>query len=36
MAVVEMQQLANNATTDSKEQITWLKWTINNGRRKYL
>ena len=31
---VEMQQLPDNEKTDSKEEISCLKWTIYNGRRK--
>ena len=30
--VVEMQQ--DTEMTDFKEEYSWLKWTINNGRRK--
>ena len=29
-----MHQLPDIETTDSKEEISCLKWTINNGRRK--
>ena len=32
--VVEMQQLPDIEITDSKEEISCLKWTIYNGRRK--
>ena len=32
--VVEMQQLPDIEKTDSKEEISCLKWTIYNGRRK--
>ena len=34
LTVVEMQQLPNIEKTDSKEEISCLKWTIYNGRRK--
>ena len=34
LAVVEMQQLPDIKKTDSKEEISCLKWTIYNGRRK--
>ena len=34
LTVVEMQQLPDIEKTDSKEQISCLKWTIYNGRRK--
>ena len=34
MTVVEMQQLPDIEKTDSKEEISCLKWTIYNGRRK--
>ena len=34
LTVVEMQQLPNVEKTDSKEEISCLKWTISNGRRK--
>ena len=34
LTVVEMQQLPNIEKTDSKEEISCLKWSINNGRRK--
>ena len=34
LTVVEMQQLPDIEKTDSKEQISRLKWTIYNGRRK--
>ena len=34
LTVVEMQQLPNVEKTDSKEQISCLKWTIYCGRRK--
>ena len=33
-SVVEMQQLPDNEKTDSKEEISRLKWTIFNGSRK--
>ena len=33
LTVVEMQQLPNIKKTDSKEQMTCLKWTIFKGRR---
>ena len=32
--VDEMQQLPDTEKTDSKEEISRLKWTIHNGRRK--
>ena len=32
--VVEMQQLPDIEKTDSKEEVSCLKWTIYNGRRK--
>ena len=34
LTVVEMQQLPDIEKTDSKDEISCLKWTINNGRRK--
>ena len=34
LTVVEMQQLQDLEKTDSKEEISRLKWTIYNGRRK--
>ena len=34
LTVVEMQQLPEIEKTDSKEEISCLKWTIYNGRRK--
>ena len=34
LTVVEMQQLPDIEKTDSKEELSYLKWTINNGRRK--
>ena len=34
LTVVEMQQLPDIEKTDSKEEISYLKWTIYNGRRK--
>ena len=34
LTVVEMQQLPDIETTGSKEEISCLKWTIDNGRRK--
>ena len=34
LTVVEMQQLPDIEKTDSKEKISWLEWTIFNGRRK--
>ena len=34
LTVVEMQQLPDNEKTDSKEEISCLKRTIYNGRRK--
>ena len=34
LTVVEMQQLPDIRKTDSKEEISYLKWTIYNGRRK--
>ena len=34
LTVVEMQQLPDVETTDSKEEISCLKWTIYYGRRK--
>ena len=34
LTVVEMQHLPDKEKTDSKEEISCLKWTINNGRRK--
>ena len=34
LTVVEMQQLPDIEKTDSKEEISPLKWTINNGGRK--
>ena len=34
LTVVEMQQMPDIEKTDSKEEITCLKWTISNGRRK--
>ena len=34
LTVVEMQQLPDLEETDSNEEISCLKWTINNGRRK--
>ena len=34
LTVVEIQQLPDIEKTDSKEEISCLKWTINNGGRK--
>ena len=34
LTVVEMQQLPDIEKTNSKEEISCLKWTIFNGRRK--
>ena len=34
LTVVEMQQLLDFEKSDSKEEISCLKWTIYNGRRK--
>ena len=34
LTVVEMQQLPDIEKTDSKEEISCLKWTIYNSRRK--
>ena len=34
LTVVEIQQLPDIEETDSKEEISCLKWTIYNGRRK--
>ena len=34
LTVVENQQLSDIEKTDSKEEISCLKWTIYNGRRK--
>ena len=34
LTVVEIQQLPDIEKTDSKEEISCLKWTIFNGRRK--
>ena len=34
LTVVEMQQLPDVEKTDSKEELSCLKWTIYNGRRK--
>ena len=34
LTVVEMQQLPEIEKTDSKEEITCLKWTNYNGRKK--
>ena len=34
LTVAEMQQLPNIGKIDSKEEISRLKWTIKNGRRK--
>ena len=34
LTVVEMQQLPDIGKKESKEEISRLKWTINNGRRK--
>ena len=34
LTVVEMQQLPDIEKTDSKEEISCLKWTISNGWRK--
>ena len=34
LTVVEMQQLPDVENTDSKEEISCLKWTIYYGRRK--
>ena len=34
LTVVEIQQLPDIEKTDSKEEISCLKWTIYNGRRK--
>ena len=34
LTVVEMQQLPDIEKTDTKEEISCLKWTIYNGRRK--
>ena len=34
LTVIEMQQLPDIEKTDSKEEISCLKWTLYNGRRK--
>ena len=34
LTVVEMQQLSDIEKTDSKKEMSCLKWTIYNGRRK--
>ena len=34
LTVVEMQQLPDIEKTDSKEELSCLKWTMYNGRRK--
>ena len=34
LTVVEMQQLPEIEKTDSQEELSCLKWTIYNGRRK--
>ena len=34
LTVVEMQQLPVSDKTDSEEEISCLKWTTDNGRRK--
>ena len=34
LTLVETQQLSNNEKVDSKDEISCLKWTIYNGRRK--
>ena len=34
LAVVEMQQLPDSEKTYSKEEVSCLKWTVYNGRRK--
>ena len=34
LTVVEMQQLRDIEKTDSREEISCLKWTVYNGRRK--
>ena len=34
LTVAEMQQMPDTEKTDSKKEITCLKWTICNGRRK--
>ena len=34
LTVLEIQQLPDVEKTDSKEEISFLKWTIYNGRRK--
>ena len=34
LTVAEMQQLPDIEKTDSKEEISCLKWTIYNGRKK--
>ena len=34
LTVVEMQQLPDIEKTDSKEEISRLKWTLHDGRRK--
>ena len=34
LTIVEMQQLPDIEKSDSKEEISCLKWTIYNGRRK--
>ena len=34
LTVAEIQQLPDNGKTDSKDEISGLKWTIYNGRRK--
>ena len=34
LTVVEMQQLSEIEKTDSKNEISWLKWTIYNGGKK--
>ena len=34
LTLVEMQQLPEIEKKDSKKEISWLKWTIYNGRRE--
>ena len=34
LTLVETQQLPDNQKADSKDEISCLKWTIYNGRRK--
>ena len=36
LTVVEMQQLPHLEKSDSKEELSCLKWTIYIGRRKFL